>query len=106
MTMNLRCDQTFVQDKGWHEASRRYKNFLQEHDGQHILFLEFGVGGNTPGIIKYPFWQMTYKNEKAVYACVNWEAAIAPPEISGRSICIAKDIGQVLATIRERGCGK
>ena len=70
MSMNLRVDDTFVEDEGWHRAAGRYKDFLRRHTGTHILYLELGVGGNTPGIIKYPFWQMTYQNPKAVYACV------------------------------------
>ena len=68
MSMNLRADDTFVEDEGWHTAARRYEDFLHRHEGQHILFLELGVGGNTPVIIKYPFWRMTYQNAKATYA--------------------------------------
>lgn len=71
VTMNLRADETFVEDEGWHKASEIYYNFLEENKNKHILFLELGVGANTPVIIKYPFWQMTMSNEKAVYACVN-----------------------------------
>nr|WP_300209115.1 Sir2 silent information regulator family NAD-dependent deacetylase [uncultured Anaerostipes sp.] len=96
MTMNLRADDTFVEDHGWHKASRRYQEFLRRHNGMRILYLEIGVGFNTPGIIKYPFWQMTYQNSKAIYACVNQGEAFAPKEIAGRSICIDGDIGEVL----------
>ncbi len=96
MAVNLRADDTFVEDLGWHKASRRYQEFLKRHDGMRILYLEIGVGFNTPGIIKYPFWQMTYQNSKAVYACVNQGEAFAPKEIAGRSICIDGDIGEVL----------
>ena len=55
---------------------------------------------NTPGIIKYPFWQMTYQNPKAVYACVNYGEAYAPREIGDRSICIDGDIGAVLEKLK------
>lgn len=96
MTMNLRCDGTFVEDAGWHEAARRYEEFLRRHKGARLLFLELGVGNNTPGIIKYPFWQMTCQNPKAVYACINSGEAFTPQQIKGRSICIDGDIGQVL----------
>ena len=96
MTMNLRCDGSFVQDEGWYAASRRYEDFIRRHAGLRLLFLELGVGANTPGIIKYPFWQMTYQNENAVYACVNLGAAFAPQEIKGQSICVDGDIGEVL----------
>lgn len=96
MTMNLRCDDTFVQDEGWYKASERYSDFLRRHEGIHILFLELGVGFNTPVIIKYPFWQMTAKNPNAVYACVNFDEAFCPEELKGKSICINRDIAEVL----------
>ena len=96
MTMNLRCDSFFVEDEGWHAAANRYTDFISKHKNKHVLFLELGVGGNTPGIIKYPFWRMTYQNPKAVYACVNLKETFAPKEIEERSICIDGDIGEVL----------
>ena len=96
MTMNLRCDSTFVQDAGWYAAARRYEDFLRRHRGMRLLFLELGVGGNTPVIIKYPFWRMALENRRATYACVNLEEAGVPREIQRRSICIAADIGQTL----------
>lgn len=99
MTMNLRCDATFVQDEGWYRACERYGAFLQRHSGRRILFWELGVGGNTPVIIKYPFWQMTLENPSAVYACINAAQAAVPPELAGRSISIQGDIGDVLALI-------
>ena len=105
MSMNLRADHTFVTDKGWYKASKQYEKFLQtrniikngeqEGDGK-VLFLELGVGGNTPRIIKYPFWQMTEKNPNAGYACINFEEAAVPPKIEKQSICINDDIGEVL----------
>ena len=100
MSMNLRADDTFVEDGGWHAAARRYEDFLRHHEGEHILFLELGVGGNTPVIIKYPFWRMTYQNPKAVYACVNYGEAYAPREIMDRSICIDGDIGNLLKKLK------
>lgn len=96
MTMNLRCDDTFVQDEGWHRAAERYENFLRTRAGCRILFLELGVGYNTPGIIKYPFWRMTAQNPKSVYACINQGEAYAPREIAQRSIGIDGDIGETL----------
>ncbi len=96
MTMNLRCDDTFVQDEGWHQAAERYENFLRTREGQKLLFLELGVGYNTPVIIKYPFWQMTAKNPNAIYACVNQGQAACPREIERQSICLDADIGSVL----------
>ena len=96
MTMNLRADSTFVEDEGWHRAAVRYKHFLQEHQRENILFLELGVGMNTPGIVKFSFWRMTAENPKATYACVNLGEACAPTEIRDRSICIDADIGKIL----------
>ena len=99
MSMNLRADDAFVEDEGWHAAAQRYAEFLRRHEGQHILFLELGVGGNTPVIIKYPFWRMTYQNPKAVYACVNLSEAYCPREIQRHAICIDKDIGKTIGQI-------
>lgn len=96
MSMNLRADDTFVEDEGWHTAARRYEDFLHRHEGQHILFLELGVGGNTPVIIKYPFWRMTYQNAKATYACINLMEAYCPKEIQKQAICIGGDIENIL----------
>ena len=99
MTMNLRCDNTFVQDKGWYAAANRYEDFIRRHKDTHILFLELGVGANTPVIIKYPFWKMTAQNSQAVYACINYGEAVAPKEIVKQSICINEDISTVLTVL-------
>lgn len=99
MTMNLRSDDKFVEDEGWHRAAEQYENFLRTRDGQKILFLELGVGYNTPVIIKYPFWQMTAKNPNATYACINQEQAFAPEEIASRAIVVNDDIGKILRAI-------
>lgn len=96
LTMNLRSDDSFVEDEGWHRAAERYEIFLRTRQNQKILFLELGVGYNTPVIIKYPFWQMTAKNPEAVYACLNHGEAFCPAEIEKQSICINDDIGSVL----------
>ena len=98
---NLRADDTFVEDEGWHRASAAYSDFLRRHEGLHVLFLEMGVGGNTPVIIKYPFWQMTCDNPNAVYACLNYSDAFCPREIRDRSICIEGDIYEVVSLIKE-----
>ena len=99
MAMNLRADNTFVEDEGWHRAAQRYENFLRTRQGQRVLFLELGVGYNTPVIIKYPFWQMTAKNPKATYVCVNFGDALCPRDIEKQSICLDADIGDVLSQI-------
>ena len=97
LTMNLRSDDKFVEDEGWHRAAERYESFLRTRAGGKILFLELGVGYNTPIIIKYPFWQMTAKNPNATYACINQGQAACPQEIKKQSICIDSDIGDILS---------
>jgi len=96
MTMNLRPDNTFVQDEGWHAAANRYDDFIRRHKDLHVLYLELDVGSNTPGIIKYPFWQIMAKNPKDVYACVNQGEAFSPEQIMRQSICINADIENVI----------
>ena len=96
MTMNLRCDNTFVQDEGWYAAYSRYEDFLRRHGNAKVVYLELGVGGNTPVIIKYPFWKMTYQNPNAFYVCINQSESCCPKEIQTRAVCINRDIGAVL----------
>lgn len=99
MTMNLRSDDLFVQDEGWYAAANRYEDFVRRHKDLHILFLELGVGANTPVIIKYPFWQMTAQNPKATYVCINMGESVCPDEIKHQSICIDMDINNVLSDL-------
>ena len=96
LTMNLRSDDKFVEDEGWHRAAEQYEDFLRTCAGQKILFLELGVGYNTPIIIKYPFWQMTAKNPNAIYACINQRQEVCPTEIRHKSICIDDDISNII----------
>lgn len=104
MTMNLRADNTFVEDDGWRKAAGRYENFIRRRKGLHILYWELGVGGNTPVIIKYPFWKMTSQNPQAVYACVNLSETYVPVELTSRSICLDGDIGQILNQVSQAAC--
>lgn len=99
LTMNLRTDDRFVEDEGWHRAAERYETFLRTRKGQKMLFLELGVGYNTPVIIKYPFWRMTANDPNAVYACIDQGQAVCPQEIEKQAICIHADIGQVLQSL-------
>lgn len=96
MGMNLRTDSAFVEDAGWHAAARRYEAFLRRCQGKKVLYWELGVGMNTPGIIKYPFWQRVWKDRRAFYACINLDEAYCPPELEARSVCLEGDIGAVL----------
>ena len=106
LTMNLRCDDTFVEDEGWHRAAERYENFLRTRARQKILFLELGVGYNTPVIIKFGFHRMTAENPKATYVCVNYGQAYAPNEILDRSIVINGDAGEVISKLMVPEVGK
>ena len=99
MTMNLRSDDTFVEDEGWHKAADQYENFLRTRSEQKILFLELGVGYNTPTIVKYSFWRMVHNWKDAAYACLNYGEAYAPDEIRTKSICINGDIGEILSQL-------
>ncbi|MBO6262682.1 MAG: Sir2 silent information regulator family NAD-dependent deacetylase [Clostridia bacterium] len=96
MSMNLRADDTFVEDQGWHEANDRYAQFLDSYADKKIVLLELGVGGNTPVIIKYPFWRITAANENATYICINYGEAVCPDTIKDRSVLINADIGEIL----------
>ncbi len=99
MSMNLRADDTFVQDEGWYAANRRYQEFVRDHQGQRVVYLEIGVGGNTPAIIKYPFWQMAANNPQGFYAQVNYGEVIAPAAIADRTLLLDADAAQVLAAV-------
>lgn len=101
LTTNLRVDEGFVEDEGWHKAAERYSDFIRSRKGSRVLYLELGVGANTPVIIKYPFWQLTAENPRAVYACVNFGEACCPQEIEARSILIDKDIAEALLEVRK-----
>lgn len=100
MTMNLRSDDTFVQNEGWYRSCERYRLFLSSHKNSKTVYMELGVGSNTPSIIKYPFWQMTAQNINSVYVCINYGEAVCPFEIEGQSICINSDIGNVLLKLK------
>jgi len=102
MTMNLRADNTFVEDEGWHKAAGRYDDFIRRHKNLNILFLELGTGYNTPGIIKYPFWNYVEKNQNAYYACINFGEAGCQESIAKRSILINDDIAKVLRKLNNQ----
>ena len=99
MSMNLRADNTFVEDEGWHKAAERYSEYLRKHEISKVLFLELGTGMNTPSIVKFSFWRMTHEWPNATYACINMGEAYAPKEIEAKSICINEDIGSTLKQI-------
>ena len=95
MTTNLRADEFFVEDAGWHAAAARYEDWLAHSEGRRMLLLELGVGANTPGIIKYPFWRMTAARADVTLAAINLGAYV-PDEIRGRSIALDGNLEEVL----------
>lgn len=101
VVMNLRVDDSFVEDEGWHRASIAYAAFLKRCRGKHVLYLEIGVGANTPVIVKYPFWAMTEENPKAVYACLNYNEVFCPEQLAERSLCLDGDTGDVLREVMQ-----
>lgn len=100
MSMNLRADNTFVQDDGWDKAAERYNRFLEANKNKNVVFLELGVGYNTPGIIKYPFWQYTYNMKNAFYICINRGQSGAPADIKNKSLCLEDNIADVLTILK------
>ncbi len=102
VTMNLRSDDSFVEDEGWHKAADAYAKFLDKYERKRVLFLEIGVGMNTPVIIKYPFWQMTYDNEDAFYASLNFDEAYCPEQIEKRSVFIDGDSGEAIRELLKK----
>lgn len=96
MTVNLRSDDKFVEDEGWNAAAKRYDAFMERNRGTKTLYLELGVGWNTPSIIKYNFWQSVADNPRAFYVCINAKDALCGETIVDRSLCIQEDIGKVL----------
>lgn len=100
MTTNLRIDNYFVEDEGWHNAAMRYSEFLRRHESMNTLYLELGVGWNTPSIIKFPFWQYTAQNPQATYACLNFGETYCPPEIAKQSILLDADLADVIAKLK------
>ena len=99
MMVSVRCDDRFVEEEGWHAARARYHAFLAAHQDAPILYLELGVGCNTPVIIKYPFWYYTRENPNAFYISINLSGAACAASIRARSLCMEADIGRVLSDL-------
>ena len=95
MDVNLRKDNYFVEDDAWREMNRRYYDFLDGIDGKFV-FLEIGVGFNTPGIIRYPFEQMTYSNSDATLIRLNLDYPQAIPENKDKTISFDENVEEIL----------
>ncbi|MGN0261280.1 MAG: hypothetical protein ACI4B9_00295 [Eggerthellaceae bacterium] len=101
LAMNLRVDSNFVEDEGWHRAEGRYREFLAAHEDERILFLELGVGFNSPGVIKFPFWKMAAENKNARFASINLEEPWVPAALHDRAIAIGADLAVVLELLAD-----
>lgn len=99
VTTNLRVDEAFVEDDGWHAASASCAAFIREKKGRHVLYLEIGIGANTPVIIKYPFWALTAEGSRAAYACLNQGEAFCPKQIEKQSICLDGDADELISML-------
>lgn len=106
MTCNMRIDDRFVEDTGWHEACERYQEFIRSHSSGKVLYLELGVGFNSPGVVKYPFWRMVGDNPEAMYAVIAKEDAVCSDGIKDRSLCINADIAEVIEKVYQELCDK
>lgn len=102
MTMNLRIDNRFVEDQGWQEAKKRYGDFLNEQTNKKVVFFELGVGYNSPGIIKYPFMQMTYQQAQNRFISINSESSSIPIEIQKQSIEVVADLAECLEELSKK----
>ena len=96
MDFNLFWDDTFVRDEGWHTTHDRYEEYLSQHSSGKILYLELGVGFNSPGVIKIPFWNMAFQNPEAIFTSVNLTMPCYPAALSSRTIVISADIDAVI----------
>jgi len=99
MDVNLRHNAFFVQDEEWYKADKRYGEFQDESEGKNIVYLELGVGFNTPGIIRYPFEQMTYQNPNATLIRFNRDHPLGAPENAKKTISFDEDIMQMIQYI-------
>lgn len=100
MEVNLRCDNYFVEDSNWDKAYENYNKFIVENINNNIVFIELGVGMNTPGIIKYQFWKLTNQIANSKYVCINLNETYCPQEIRNKSIYINEDITKVVMELK------
>ena len=102
MAMNLRCDQYFVEDEHWHEAAKRYGEFLEICTGKKIVLLELGVGFNTPTIIRFPFEKMMREYKEWTFVRLNIDEAVIPEGLGNRCIGINEDMVKSVSDIASK----
>ena len=101
MDMNLRKDANFVQDENWYKASNNYKKFLDRIKNKNMVLLEIGVGFNTPGIIRFPFEQMTANNEQTTLIRINKDYPLPMLEIKSKTISFDEDTNKIIEDLKE-----
>ncbi|MCM3651379.1 Sir2 silent information regulator family NAD-dependent deacetylase [Metabacillus litoralis] len=99
MDPNLRINHYFVQDERWYELNKSYNDFLQDSEGKKIIYIELGVGFNTPGIIRYPFEKMTYYNKNARLIRLNKDHPEGLEENIDKTIAFTEEMQAVVSAI-------
>jgi NAD-dependent SIR2 family protein deacetylase len=99
MDINLRKDEYFVQDEAWYQACYNYNSFLEEVKGKKVVFMELGVGFNTPGIIRYPFEQMTFRNPNATIIRLNRDFPDGVVGNRHKTIAFDEDMMEVICAL-------
>ena len=102
MDMNLRKDANFVQDENWYRQSEKYEDFLSRSKGKNVVLLEMGVGFNTPGIIRFPFEQMTANNVKTTLIRINKDYPNPMLEIKNKTISFDEDTNKIIEDLKEQ----
>ena len=96
MSPNLRCDDTFVEDERWHRQKEAYHEFVGKAWGHKLLLLEFGVGFNTPSIIRFPFEQMAASNSNVSLVRFNRDHPQLMQENVFNFTCFTEELGVVV----------
>ena len=102
MDVNLRKDAYFVQDEYWYEQDEKYGEFLDKAKDKKVALLEFGVGFNTPGIIRFPFEKMTFENENWNLVRFNKDNPSVYLDIEDKTTGIFENINDVLKELLEK----
>lgn len=106
MAMNLRCDRYFVEDEAWHNAERRFGDFIEECHNGEVALLELGAGFNTPTIVRFPFERMVRENKNMRLIRLNLNEAIVPESFGERAIGINRDMNESITDIIDRARGE
>lgn len=106
MTMNLRCDQYFVEDEAWYEAEERFGRFLNVCRKKKTALLELGIGFNTPTIVRFPFEKLARENRNMTLIRLNLNEAIVPESLGARGIGINSDMEKSITDILSACAGR